>query len=638
MSTNPLLDNNSQLIFFKEEILKDVRLFESKLTLKYNTEINKNTNKVLKMQETLEEMNKKIESFTSLINTELEMEKRTNSLSTLYSSLEQAMLSQDIKIKNINNLLNETITKFNNELYMSIIYQGIIGPTGKYKTFHEFIDFVLLNINTLLIFKEKFINEFKEYKSKTDLSINNLITKLDYTKNNCNAFTSASIRENEKQILDKFNELLKNEFDSINKKFEGFSQPQEQKILLLINNSEKIKTLEEKIKTIGDNENHKEKENKNDITNNNKNNNTQRGFKKISSIVKQYIEGKIKNDELLFKRRRSSEDFLYKYKKDIKDKIGLSPKNNLNLNMKIFKANKYNKILKKQNSFKSEAKSEPLNLSEYSFNELYENNNKNLLKNNLIKSKIKSGILNSQEMIKIDNRTIGKDKDNENYLLNYIHKLYQDSDNSDNLEEKVNNKNNSINENLYITNNNKKESETLFNPNKTRRLSLQKIEDINTNNQDDIKNNGIKDSINKKKQNNPENILPNKTINKSQILKINNNKNTQQKILHQISLKSLMYKQNSRNKNIFNSSLNIFNDKKNNKQNQMNKSEIKKIDMSSTLFQDNSKEKDEQKMKKIFNQIEDVIQEDEKVAIKNRFIKYGYSKDIIFAKNKKKYK
>ena len=629
MSTKPILENNSELIFFKEEILKDVRRFESKLTLKYNTEINKNTNKFLKMQETLEEMNKKIESFTSLINTELEMEKRTNSLSTLYSSLEQAMLSQDIKIKNINNLLNETITKFNNELYMSIIYQGIIGPTGKYKTFHEFIDFVLLNINTLLLVKEKFINEFKEYKSKTDLSINNLITKLDYTKNNCNAFTSASIRENEKQILDKFNELLKNEFDIINKKFEGFSEPQEQKILFLINNSEKIKTLEEKIKTIEDNENLKDillqKENKNDITNNNKNNNTQRGIKKISSIVKQYIEGKIKNDELLFKRRRSSEDFLFKHKNDIKDKMGLSPKNILDLNMKLFKPNKYNKILKKQNSFKSEAKSEPLNLSEYSFNELYENNNKNLLKNNLIKSKIKSGILNSQEIIKIDNRTIGKDKDNENYLLNYIHKLYQDSDNSDNLEEKVNNKNNSINENLYITNNNKKESETLFNPNKTRRLSLQKIEDINTNNQDDIKNNGIKDSINKKKQNNPENILPNKTINKSQILKINNNKNTQQKRgLNQISLKSLMYKQNSRNKNIFNSSLNIFNDKKNNKQNQMNKSEIKKIDMSSTLFQDNSKEKDEQKMKKIFNQIEDVIQEDEKLAIKNRFLKYGY--------------
>ena len=169
------------------------------------------------------------------------------------------------------------------------------------------------------------------------------------------------------------------------------------------------------------------------------------------------------------------------------------------------------------------------------------------------------------------------------------------------------------------------------------------------------KKNETKDLMNKIKQNNDdENILPNKIINKSEIIDYNNNNKIKQKKpnIKKISLKSLTDKQNSRNKNnIFNSSLNIYNGKQsnkklevhnfsynNNKQIQMNKSEIKKIDMSSTIFQDNSKEKDEQKMKKIFNQIEDVIQEDEKVAIKNRFIKYGYSKDIIFAKNKKKYK
>ena len=243
MSTKSLLDNNTQLIFFKEEILKDIRRFESKLTLKYNAELNKNTSKILKMQESLDEMNKKIESFTSLIKTDLEMEKRTNNLSTLYSTLEQEMLSQDIKLKNINNLLNETITKFNDEFYMSIIYPGVIGPSGKYKTFHEFIDFVLLNINNLLLNKDKFSNEFKEYKSKTDVSINNLMSKLDYTKKNCNAFTSASIREHEKKIGEKFNELIKNGLDNVNKKFEGLSESQDKK----------IKSLEENIKIIEDN-------------------------------------------------------------------------------------------------------------------------------------------------------------------------------------------------------------------------------------------------------------------------------------------------------------------------------------------------------------------------------------------------
>ena len=619
MSTKSLLDSNAQLIFFKEEILKDIRRFESKLTLKYNAELNKNTSKILKMQESLDEMNKKIESFTSLIKTDLEMEKRTNNLSTLYSTLEQEMLSQDLKLKNINNLLNETITKFNDEFYMSIIYPGVIGPTGKYKTFHEFIDFVLLNINNLLLNKDKFSNEFKEYKSKTDVSINNLMSKLDYTKKNCNAFTSASIREHEKKIWEKFNELIKNGLDNINKKFEGLSESQDKK----------IKALEENIKIIGDNGNIKgiflKKENKNDIMNNN--NNTQSGNKKVSSIVKKYIEGKLKNDELLFKRRKSSENFVY---------TGLSPKNNLEQNLKLFRENKFNKIFKKQNSFKSEAKSESLNNSEYSFNELYENKTKNLLKNNIIKSKIKE-----------------RNNDKGNYILNYLHKLYQDSDNSNKSEEKkINskNKNNPINENLYITNNTKKENETLFNSNRSRRLSIQKIEEINTNNKE---KNDIKDFINKMKQNNCENILPNKTINKNEILNnINNNKTIEPKIinLNQISLKSLTFKQNSRNNNnLFNSSLNFYNGKKSskkldvnnfsyNKQNHMNKTELKKVDLSSTLFRDNSKEKDEQKMKKIFNQIEDVIQEDEKLTIKNRFLKYGYSKDIIFAKSKKKYK
>ena len=620
MSTKSLLDSNAQLIFFKEEILKDIRRFESKLTLKYNAELNKNTSKILKMQESLDEMNKKIESFTSLIKTDLEMEKRTNNLSTLYSTLEQEMLSQDIKLKNINNLLNETITKFNDEFYMSIIYPGVIGPSGKYKTFHEFIDFVLLNINNLLLNKDKFSNEFKEYKSKTDVSINNLMSKLDYTKKNCNAFTSASIREHEKKIGEKLNELIKNGLDNINKKFEGLSESQDKK----------IKALEENIKIIGDNNNDVKyiflkKENKNDIMNNN--NNTQSGNKKVSSIVKKYIEGKLKNDELLFKRRKSSENFVY---------TGLSPKNNLEQNLKLFRENKFNKIFKKQNSFKSEAKSESLNNSEYSFNELYENKTKNLLKNNIIKSKIKE-----------------RNNDKGNYILNYLHKLYQDSDNSNKSEEKkINskNKNNPINENLYITNNTKKENETLFNSNRSRRLSIQKIEEINTNNKE---KNDIKDFINKMKQNNCENILPNKMINKNEILNnINNNKTIEPKIinLNQISLKSLTFKQNSRNNNnLFNSSLNFYNGKKSskkldvnnfsyNKQNHMNKTELKKVDLSSTLFRDNSKEKDEQKMKKIFNQIEDVIQEDEKLTIKNRFLKYGYSKDIIFAKSKKKYK
>ena len=89
----------------------------------------------------------------------------------------------------------------------------------------------------------------------------------------------------------------------------------EQNIINIIENSEKIKTFEqnfEKIETerkeyrrtisLYQEMNLNKQKNKHDRISKN----SIQGVKKASSIVKQYIEGKLKNDEL-FKRRRSLE-------------------------------------------------------------------------------------------------------------------------------------------------------------------------------------------------------------------------------------------------------------------------------------------------------------------------------------------
>ena len=75
--------------------------------------------------------------------------------------------------------------------------------------------------------------------------------------------------------------------------------------------------------------------------------------------------------------------------------------------------------------------------------------------------------------------------------------------------------------------------------------------------------------------------------------------------------------------------------KKQNQNEKINKSQYNKVNMNFSDFQENNKEKDKQKMKKIFNDLKDVIQEDEKFLIKKRFANYGYNKDIIFYIDKK---
>lgn len=653
------IDNNT-LLFFKEDILKDLRKFESEMTLKYNSELNKNTNKILKFQETLEEFSKKIEKISSLIKTDLNLEEKTNNLSSLFSTMEQELISHGVKINNTSNKLTETINKFNNELYISVIYPTVIGPKGKFKTFHEFMDYIILNVNSLLIFKEKLYTEFKEFKSKTDINMNNIQVRFDYQTKNCNAFTSASIRESEK----KTGIILTNELDNINKKFDILSPAQEERIIYLINNCDKIKKLEEKIENNG---NKKESLFKRANRFEKINNYNNSGLKKASSIVKQYIEGKLKDDELLFKRRRSLEKNISKVRDNIADKMEFSPEHNSHNNTKIYSRTKNSnssKIIRKGNSANSEANIIDMNDSESSFNDHYGNKIEMDMQRNRIKNKINDIIINNTELFKGDNKYQTSTKDKNNYILSYLNKIYQDSEISNNNEEKL--KINTIqkvqninenNENLYITNNEKKESISLRFPNKQRRLSIRKLECIKVNNQNEpekfnpIKNNdnvGIKELIYKIKQNSRESLLPNRTVYELEGQNHKNYINQKQKILNKNpkNLISLAYKPASRNKTKFNSELNIFNYQKKyesqnfsfNKQNLMNKSEIKKIDINFSAFQENNKDKEEEKMKKIFNQIENVIQEDEKMAIKNRFVKYGYNKDIIFAKNKKKYK
>ena len=154
--SHPLKNSVSdQLIFFKEDILKDVKQFESQISIKCNSEFSKNSKKIIKMQEILEEMSQKFEKISSKINLDSAIEERTNKLSELYSKLEQQVLLQEIKMKNTNAKLTETIDKFDSEISENIFYPTIIGPNCKYKTFHEFIDFVLSNLQNLKNLKQE---------------------------------------------------------------------------------------------------------------------------------------------------------------------------------------------------------------------------------------------------------------------------------------------------------------------------------------------------------------------------------------------------------------------------------------------------------------------------------------------------
>ena len=785
--------SSDQFIFFKEEILKDIKQLESKITLKYDMQNNISSNKISKIESILEQINQRIEFLSSSITTDNSLKEKLEKVSNWNTKLDESLVLQDVRIKNVYTKLTETIDKYDNIIAESIIYPGVVGPKSKYKTFHELIDFFIFNINQLMIFKDKTNLDLKDYKYKTDSMISNFQVKLDYLTKNANAFTSSNIRTSEKKMEQIFNNQLgdfKNEFNEFKNEFNSFTDIQEEKIINIIQNSKKIESLEKinensnKIEELGKLiQNLKESEkylkesikiltnkinnnlndennlnnnannnNSHNITNNNNNNNNKinlnnnsftnnsinnsinntnnnKKYKKISikstkgennilndfkiknvtSILKEYINGKISENDI-FRRRKSNNSSPRGWAK----KIG-----NESIDLKNFrpghKKRKKHKINKKkykigekirnlsENSYEKELESDEEEKEENEEEDKEEKETITLLKdlkddgknnekhyefqkylyrvsaneNTLIsrgKKKINIKLLNNNVRKEFENNpsfnymylspqfyngqkninynSFSNNSELENYQKN-ISKNIQISNNKDNIKFYSKYKNlNSINNNKSNDNGNNKPTK-IGNINDTKTIvAINKNEErndlipfISPKRQIDKINYKINNIVSKN-NNNSINFINSKINMRNNNFKLeinydNNSKNFYKTKYDYTKLKLPISPNKIKNQKnaISNINLKLSNNdiKKLNKATSVDNltfksklNEAKKIDINFNPYPENNKEKDEQKMKKIFSQMKDFLPSDEKVLLKDRFIKYGYNKEKIF--------
>ena len=629
---NPIKNYVSeQLIFFKEDILKELKQLETQMTLKYKAEKNKNDAKIIKMEDTIESLSKNFEIISSSINKDNTLHAKIEKLSELFPKLEETVNTHELKLKNSTKKFTEDIYNLDNKITENIFYPLIIGPKGRYKTFHEFIDFVLFNINNLLVFKEKTNSLLKDLKNKTEANIKNLKVNLDYQTKNCNAFTSSSIKESELKINNAWNENLNFEIKKINQNFENYKKNLEEKILDI---NKKLQKIEENFEKIETEKKEKSRLNK-DIEKyqNEKSTKYFLGSRRTTSIIKQYIEGNLKDNQLVFKRRTSFDKNLSE-SNDTNNKVNIKNSNKTIINNK----NKRNKssifnLIKNRRSTKSEFKNEKLYEEKSSVSETSEKENNTELRKSSIKEEINKILINNVKTYNaLKKLEVGKDQ----YISSFLRLLYPESivtpnKSSNNINNKIqlikDNENIPFNKDLYITNSKERESLHLLKNN-----SQPLLNSANIKNNNEIVD--INDILSPFKKQNKENFLPVKIMNKNQ--------KNQNKINRNKALMSLTFKPNSTDKIFLNNNNKDQNQKNVNdifkKQNQnekINKSQYNKVNMNFSDFQENNKEKDKQKMKKIFNDLKDVIQEDEKFLIKKRFANYGYNKDIIFYIDKK---
>ena len=166
------------LIDFKEELLKDLRQYKSKITNNINNEFEKYSQLIEKTNNKMDFIEK--EKSTFLLKSEFTQEKN-NILFEI--SIQQAEIKKQIdfnqvQIKNNSKEIEESTYRYDKAIIDNLKIPGLIGSACRFPNLKEYILSNRDEISNSIILNKKTSMEFKSFKKKVEMAINQINEKI----------------------------------------------------------------------------------------------------------------------------------------------------------------------------------------------------------------------------------------------------------------------------------------------------------------------------------------------------------------------------------------------------------------------------------------------------------------------------
>ena len=198
-----------ELLYFKNDILKDMKESITILNSKYIKRLNEFEDKLNDTQKKSETCYQKMSSITQGISNQNMNQQRFSELEKFQIKANESLINCDFRIKNMDNLLHDTISKYDKIILDSILYPGIIGKKSEFQTFHDLIDFLLMNLKKLIMAKEKENIEKKEERNKIEDILEKFRGNINFCVNKVEDISIDIINYNIPSLI-KYIEELKN--------------------------------------------------------------------------------------------------------------------------------------------------------------------------------------------------------------------------------------------------------------------------------------------------------------------------------------------------------------------------------------------------------------------------------------------
>ena len=298
---NPEKSNIAQdLLYFKNDVLKDMRKLEEKLSLKLTEQNLTSTEQHDNLEKKLNELSNHISNVHSLVLDTNEIAEQIKSFGKFKTKTEDNFNRINSRISSFQKEYRDYINSIEKLVNENLRYPGVIGRNAKFLNFRYFIDFIIKGFKEVNEFKDEVkdfeINEFKK-KVNSDISDFRFAISDNYTNSIRligNTFKEFDVKiadlikrnnDNMKENEEKFEELknkINNYFSEYQTKFESLEKIINDKFKEQLNEIEKFKSIKEEL--VADINNFKSslEEQKKEI--NNKNNNIENHDKSEKNI------------------------------------------------------------------------------------------------------------------------------------------------------------------------------------------------------------------------------------------------------------------------------------------------------------------------------------------------------------------
>ena len=240
---NPEKSNIAQdLLYFKNDVLKDMRKLEEKLSLKLTEQNLTSTEQHDNLEKKLNELSNHISSVHSLVLDTNEIAEQIKSFGKFKTKTEDNFNRINSRISSFQKEYRDYINSIEKLVNENLRYPGVIGRNAKFLNFRYFIDFIIKGFKEVNEFKDEVrgfeINEFKK-KVNSDISDFRFAISDNYTNSIRligNTFKEFDVKiadlikrnnDNMKENEEKFEELknnINNYFSEYQTKFESLEK------------------------------------------------------------------------------------------------------------------------------------------------------------------------------------------------------------------------------------------------------------------------------------------------------------------------------------------------------------------------------------------------------------------------------